>query len=56
MTLIFRVAIAIYLAFQLLDVAYRKSELKLSTNYRNLYHDMTTYDFSNGSFDLAVGV
>lgn len=56
MTLLFRIAIAIYLGFLIFDVANRKSELKLSINYRNLYHDMTSYSFANGTFDMAVGI
>eukprot|EP00347_Sterkiella_histriomuscorum_P006411 403352871 len=54
-TILFRLGIIIYLAMQLIDVYNRKFELKLSTQYRNLYHDQTQYKFDNGGFDIAVG-
>src|SRR4051794_12589011 len=53
-TLMSRVLLFIYFGFLIRDIVKKKAEVKLSTNFRDLNYDLTEYELTNDTFDIAV--
>jgi hypothetical protein len=53
-TIMSRVLLFIYFGFLIRDIVNQKAEVKLSTNFRDLNYDLTEYQLTNDTFDIAV--
>ncbi|CDW76231.1 UNKNOWN [Stylonychia lemnae] len=55
-TLIFRIAVLVYLVTELINAMQKKSTISNSTYIRNIAEDFTVYEMTNQKFDLAFQI